>query len=216
MACHLGRAGVDHLIVDKAHYPRAHVGESLSHSSTSLLKEMDFLEAMDREGYIVKRGTSWTSWQEQGQVDISLEGLGEPAHAYQVDRAKFDEMLLRRAREQGSRVFSGAEVEHVDFNRRGAATGITLRLGGSKFTLKSNLIVDASGRQTILGRQLRLLKEHPQTPQFTVHSWFSGVERRKDRDGRLHTHLPPADREGLGVADSNKRSGDFSRRRVEP
>ena len=192
LGTYLARAGIDHLLVERAHYPRAHVGESLSYSSTAILKEIDFLPIMEREGFIRKHGVSWTSWLDHQQVNIDFEGLGQPGHAFQVDRAKFDDLLLKYAREQGTRVFSGANVDRIDFNRQGQASGVTVKVGESRFSLKSRLVVDASGRPAVLGHQLKLVKMSPDFPQNSVHSWFSNVERGESAtDSFTHIHLLP-------------------------
>src|SRR5256885_10312875 len=128
---------------------------------------------------MVKRGVSWTTWYGQEPVDLDYQGLGDEDHSYQMDRARFDDLLLRHARENGSRVFSGSRVDRVDFNRQGFACGITAKVGESRFTLRSRLVVDASGRNGLIGRQLRFLKPDPDFPQFAVHSWFKNVERGK-------------------------------------
>ncbi|MEW6734450.1 MAG: ATP-binding cassette domain-containing protein [Acidobacteriota bacterium] len=189
---YLAHAGVDHFIVDKAHYPRAHVGESLSYSTNTILEEIGFLPVMAQAGFLPKPGITWTSWQDQEEIDIEFSDLGEMGHTYQVDRARFDDLLLKHAREQGSRVFSGAQVERIDFNRQGFANGITAVLGESRFPLKSRMVVDASGRQTILGRQLKLLKPYAGFPEVAVHSWFTGVTRgRKQTADFTHIHLLP-------------------------
>ncbi|HEV2707572.1 MAG TPA: ATP-binding cassette domain-containing protein [Pyrinomonadaceae bacterium] len=195
LGTYLSKAGVDHLIIDKAHHPRAHVGESLSHSTTGLLREIGFLPLMEREGFIAKRGVSWTTWFDEQQVDMSFDDIEEGGHAYQVDRGKFDERLLRFASEHGSRVFSGAEVDRINFNRAGHASGVTVKVGGSRFSLNSRLVVDASGRQSVLGRQLGLLRQASDHPQFAVHSWFTGVERGDAATAtNTHIHLLPVKR----------------------
>lgn len=193
---YLGRAGVDHFILDKAHYPRAHVGESLSYMATLILGELDFLPVLERERFNPKGGVSWTSWQDGAQTDLPYEGLGGAGHSYHVDRARFDDLLLRHAREYGTRVFSGGQVERVNFDRRGFATGITARLGESRFSLRSRLVVDASGRQSLVARQLNLYRHHALYPQmFAVYSWFANVDRGgRETDDFLHLHLLPMER----------------------
>ncbi|HEX8128480.1 MAG TPA: tryptophan 7-halogenase, partial [Pyrinomonadaceae bacterium] len=192
LGTYLGRAGIDHLIVDKAHHPRAHVGESLSFSTTGILEEIGFLPIMERERFIVKHGVSWTTWFEREQVDMKFEELQPKGYAFQVDRGRFDELLLRFAREHGSRVFSGAEVDRVNFNRAGQANGATVKLGGSRFNLNARLIVDASGRRGLLGRQLNSVKPLTDFPQFAVHSWFTGVGRGDGATANnTHLHLLP-------------------------
>jgi len=191
----LGRAGIDHLIIDKAHHPRAHVGESLSFSTTRILKELDFLSTMEREHFVEKRGVAWTTWFDREQITVEFDELEKNGCAYQVDRARFDELLLHFAREHGSRVFSGAQVDRVNFNRANETNGVTVKVGEGRFVLKARVIVDASGRQAVLGHQLRLLKPAHLLPQFAVHSWFTNVDRGPASTANYtHIHLLPVRR----------------------
>ena len=178
LGCYLGRAGIDHLIIDKTHHPRAHVGESLSYMATRVLGELDLLPVLGREKFQTKGGVSWSSWQDGGHIDLPYGGLGGHGHSYHVNRAAFDDLLLRHAREYGARVFSGGQVERVNFDRRGYATGVTARLGESRFTLRARMVVDASGGQGVVGRQLELSGHGaPYPPLFSVYSWFANVGR---------------------------------------
>jgi flavin-dependent dehydrogenase len=150
---------------------------------------------MEREGFIRKHGVSWTSWLDHQEVDLDFDGLGEPEHAFQVERSKFDDLLLKYAREHGTRVFSGAQVDRIDFNRQGQASGVTVKVGESKFSLKSRLVVDASGRPAVLGHQLKLLKMSTELPRSSVHSWFANVARRRNvTDSFTNIHLLPFNR----------------------
>jgi ABC-type nitrate/sulfonate/bicarbonate transport system ATPase subunit/flavin-dependent dehydrogenase len=195
LGAHLGRAGVDHLIIDKAHHPRSHVGESLSFSTTALLRELGALPLVERERFVVKRGVSWTTWFDPRPVDLEFDELEEGGYAHQVDRARFDELLLRFARENGSRVFSGAEVDRVNFSRDGQANGVTVKLGGARFSLRARMVVDASGRGAVLGRQLDLLRQSSDYPQFSIHSWFRGVGLGPAATANnTHIHLLPMKR----------------------
>ena len=192
---HLSRAGVDHLIIDQAHHPRAHVGESLSLASTTMLGELGFLATMEREKFVVKRGFSWNTWFDRDPIDISYDELENDGYAYQVDRGKFDELMLRFARENGSRVFSGATVERVNFNSAGFASGVTVKVGETSFPLQSQMVIDASGRQGLLGTQLDLRKATSDLPQFAVHSWFTNVDRGPLATSDFtHVHLLPVAR----------------------
>ena len=195
LGTYLGRKGIYPLIIDKANHPRAHVGETLSYSTTGILKEIDFLPMMEGEKFVVKRGVSWFSWQDQEQIDMEFKQLGDPPYAYQVDRARFDDLLLKHAQENGAQVFSGAKVDRVVFDHNGFASGVTVKIGTSKINLKSRIVVDASGRQTLLGRQLGLLKTEPDLSQFAVHSWFESVDRgRRDTTDFTHIHVLPISR----------------------
>ena len=192
---HLARAGVDHLIIDKAHHPRAHVGESLSLASTEMLRDLGFLATMEREDFVVKRGLSWNTWFDLDPIDIAYDEIEKEGYAYQVDRGKFDELMLRFARENGSRVFSGATVERVNFNRAGFASGVTVKVGESRFILQSRMVIDASGRQGLIGNQFDLRRASPDLPQFAIHSWFLNVDRGPLASADFtHVHLLPVPR----------------------
>src|SRR5207244_2272543 len=62
LGAYLGRAGVDHIILDEAVHPRPHVGESLVCSTTRIFQDIDFLGVMEREKFIHKHGAVWTHW----------------------------------------------------------------------------------------------------------------------------------------------------------
>jgi FADH2 O2-dependent halogenase len=83
----------------------------------------------------------------------------------------------------------------VDFNRNGVASGVTARVGESRLSLRSKLVIDASGRHGLLGRQLNLLRPDPDLQQFAVHTWFTGVDRgTRPRSEYTHVHSLPAHR----------------------
>ncbi len=192
LGTYLARAGVDHIIIDKTHHPRAHVGESLVCSTTRILEEIDFLPAMARENFVLKNGVSWTSWFDPEPIDLPFRRTDDLNYAYHVDRAKFDDLLLKHARDNGSQILTGVQVDSVDFNRQGFAGGVTAKIGGAKLRLRSRLVVDASGRKALLGRQLQLLKPDPDFRQFAAHTWFANVERGKsDTVDYTHVHLLP-------------------------
>ena len=74
-------------------------------------------------------------------------------------------------------------------------------------------MADASGRNTILGTQLKLKKKDPLFNQFAVHGWYEGVKRGEaDNADFIHVYLlPHAAR--LGLADPDHRDDHIHRRR---
>src|SRR5213079_2314936 len=84
---------------------------------------------------------------------------------------------LKHAARQGSRVIEGSRVEHIEFGSDGSASGVRVLKDGVPSLLRCKLVVDASGRSTILGSQLRLKHHDALFDQFAVHNWFEGVDR---------------------------------------
>src|SRR5262249_12960400 len=77
----------------------------------------------------------------------------------------------------------------------GAACGVVIQHGGRRRALRCKLVVDASGRSTVLGTQLRLKRRDPEFHQFAVHNWFEGVDRGSvQTEDFIHIHILPAQR----------------------
>jgi FADH2 O2-dependent halogenase len=116
-------------------------------------------------------------------------------YTYHVDRGRFDQLLLEHAENCGSRVLQGVQVERVEFGPNGGVLGVTVHHAGATRLLRCRLVADASGRNTILGTQLKLKKKDPLFNQFAVHGWYEGVQRGEpDNADFIHVYLLPEPR----------------------
>ena len=149
LGTYLDRAGVDHIIIDKAHHPRPHVGESLDCATMRVLKEIDLLPVMEQERFVVRRGMCWSSWFDTAETSLDFHDLGEMDYSYHVDRAKFDDLLLQHARANGSRILTGVQVASIDFNRLGAASGVLLAAVTKTASAKEYLLEAPQVPQTV-------------------------------------------------------------------
>jgi len=192
-AAYLARAGVSCVVFEQELFPRPHVGESLVPSSTRVFKELGFLPKLDAAGFPRKYGAAWTA-SNQGMVYThSFEGLEAGSHVdirfvereqvgvdrpytYHVDRSKFDLLLLQHAHEVGAAVYEGVHVRGVDFSEPGRPA-IVFSIARQESRTKVRLIVDASGRRTLLGNQLKLRIQDPVFDQYALHTWFEGYDR---------------------------------------
>ncbi len=199
LGAYLAKAGIDHLILDKAVHPRRHVGESLVCSTTRLFEEIGFLPVMEREGFVRKYGANWVHWDDGGQCALRFREIPELGisqdYTYHVDRGRFDQLLLQHAENCGSRVLQGAHVERVEFGPGGEVVGVNVQHAGASRFLRCRLVADASGRNTVLGTQLKLKKKDPSFDQFAVHGWYEGVQRGEpDNADFIHVYLLPVPR----------------------
>lgn len=178
LSTYLAKANIKSIVVEKHNHPREHVGESLSYSTCNVLKEIDFLPIMEREDFLIKKGVCWNNYSNPEKLLLNFDNLGEFTHTYQVDRAKFDHLLLEHAQQQGVQLISGVSTSEVLFGEDNFANGVKLRLGNSDAKLSSKLVVDASGRQTLLARQLQQLEVDEELCQFAIYSWFRNVNNQ--------------------------------------
>jgi FADH2 O2-dependent halogenase len=154
---------------------------------------------MEEEQFIRKYGAAWHPPSSEGTVSIRfaefpLEGIDQD-YTYHVDRGKFDLALLKHAEGLGTEVLQGVAVSEVLFDEQGFACGVKANVGGQTVELKSKIVVDASGRDTFLGRHLRLKKKDPIFNQYAIHTWFENVDRgtEETRD-YIHIYFLPIER----------------------
>ncbi|MEU1012939.1 NAD(P)/FAD-dependent oxidoreductase [Streptomyces sp. NPDC088810] len=193
MASYLARAGLSVAVFEGDTFPRPHVGESLVPATTPVLHEIGALEKIDEAGFPRKYGASWTSAESRDIPVLDYKGLthgwtadiafverNQPGvdrdYTYHVDRGRFDAILLRHAAEQGATVVNGGRVLNVDFDDP-EAVELTVRTAGKETRYTAGMVVDASGRQTLLGRQLKVKVADPVFDQYAVHTWFEGLDR---------------------------------------
>ena len=211
MGSYLGKAGVKCAIIERALFPRPHVGESLVPSSTRVFKDLDFLPKMEEAGFPHKYGASWSSdplkkaysvdWEAletDGNADIRFDERAQPgvdkSYTYHVDRSKFDLMFLQHANQLGASVIEGVSVTNADLSSEEAS--VRFNLGRKEVSLKAHLVVDASGRNTLLGNRLKLKVKDPVFDQYAIHTWFDGLNRgalasNKSFSDYIHIHFLP-------------------------
>ncbi|GIV76511.1 MAG: FAD-binding protein [Litorilinea sp.] len=198
LGCYLSRAGIDNIIFEGANFPRAHVGESLVTSTVAIFKELGFLQTMEEAGFVRKFGAAWHA---PGGRSLSLrfnavpeEGIDQD-YTYHVDRAQFDLLLLKHAEKLGSRVYQGTHVRRVLLDEAGQARGVCVQVGSSEVEVPARVVVDASGRNTLLGRQLRLKQKDPIFNQYAVHAWFKNLDRGEGEEADyIHIYFLPVER----------------------
>lgn len=192
MAAYLVRAGVRCIVLEKEIFPRPHVGESLVPSSTRVFKELGFLPVMESSGFPRKYGAAWTAENTKRVYDHDWDGLSphcdvdvrfaerdqpgvEQPYTYHVDRAKFDDLLLQHAHASGAEVYQGVNV--IGAETDGGQATIRYRMGQLEHDVTARIVVDASGRRTLLGNQRKWRIRDPVFDQFAMHTWFEGYDR---------------------------------------
>lgn len=196
MGAYLAKAGVRCVVFERETFPRPHVGESLVPSSTRVFKDLDFLDVMEEAKFPHKYGAVWTAATSKSYGVHDWEGLDEDCAAghaaiefserpqpgvdtnytFHVDRGKFDMLLLQHAKKLGATVHEGVKVQGVDFDR-GPRPVVRARIDGEDREFRVKMVIDASGRHTVLGNQLKLKLKDPVFDQYAFHAWFDGYKR---------------------------------------
>ena len=138
------------LIVEKETFPRYQIGESLLpstiHGVCRLLGVGDELAAAGfplKRGGTFRWGASETPWN--FAFSVSPKIAGRTSHAYQVERSKFDKILLDNAVRKGVEARQNCTVTEV-LEDDGRVTGLAYTDGdGNSHRVSARYVIDASG-----------------------------------------------------------------------
>ena len=168
------------LILEKEKFPRDHVGESQLPAISGILHEMgcwDEVEAADfplKVGATYRWGKSSELWDFDFAAPSEVEKLARPTAyeglrhftAFQVDRARYDDILLRHAESLGTEVMEETMIAkvHRDGDR---VEGLETRDGTM---IKAKLYIDASGHIGVLRRGMGV-ETKPETNLQNIAMW---------------------------------------------
>ncbi len=167
------------IVLEKEHFPRYHVGESLIPHCWDTLDRLGMTERLDAEGYQSKQSVQFVS--PDGELSTPFyfsKHTDHPrARTWQVDRASFDTMMMERAREAGAEVREGIKV--LDFlEEDGVITGVTAEdESGKKFELRAPITMDASGRDALFQRKKKWRKRDPKLNKIAIWTLYKGAKR---------------------------------------
>lgn len=177
----LAEKGYKVVVLEKARHPRFHIGESLLPANLPLFERLGVAEEVKAIG-MEKWGAEFVSpWHETRQVFRFAEAWDKSMpHAYQVHRAKFDEILIRNAERKGVEVHEGCRAKTIDFLPDNAGAVIRAeRDDGRESTWRARFIVDASGRDTFLANRFQIKHRNPKHNSSSVYGHFANARRHE-------------------------------------
>jgi flavin-dependent dehydrogenase len=212
-ASYLAKAGLSVVVFEGETFPREHVGESLVPAVIPVMHDIGVIGKVEAAGFPRKYGAAWTSSDTRPtstlDFDAGSHGLGvaeiayeerdqngvDRVYAWHVDRGQFDSMLLKHSEELGAKVYQGVRVNRVDFTDRDRPV-LQAKIGDQPLEVAVRCVLDASGRQTLLGQQLKVKVPDKVFNQYAVHTWFEGLDRaslaRRPEDADyIHVHFLP-------------------------
>lgn len=182
----LGNHGCKTLICEKEKFPRFHIGESLLPNGNRILKEIGVWEKIQNAGFIEKYAAEFTLPDRSRSVrNVFSEGLvANLDQAYQVERSRFDQILLDHAATSGCAVRQETVVASTVRSRTGWTVVARNLQTGEEQQIEARWIIDASGRNCVMGPTLGIEKERiPYPGRFAVFNHFKGVKRSPDKEG---------------------------------
>jgi len=154
----LRKQGRQVLVLEREQFPRFSIGESLLPQSMEYIEAAGMLRAVVEAGFQYKNGAAFACGEQRTEFDFRDKFSQGWGTTYQVQRARFDEVLAREAARLGAEVRYRHEVLAVDV--AGERPSAQVRdADGRNYSVTANFLLDASGFGRVLPRLLDL--EYP-------------------------------------------------------
>lgn len=138
----MAQLGHEVSLIERLHFPRTRLGESLSPGVLPLLEMIGARLPVERAGFPRVRSVT-TAWDGDVQERHDPEQRG-----LLVDRGRFDALLLARARALGVRVVQPASVR--ERRQSDGRWWLGVEQDGRKIEIEADFLTDASGRAGVL------------------------------------------------------------------
>lgn len=189
-AAQLAKRGVSVLVLEKAHHPRFHLGESLLPQSMPVLKQVGVFDEVAAR-FIVKRGANFheSGTLKQSRYDFSEAFDRSTTFAFEVPRDEFDELLARHAQKCGADFREGWTVTKfvLDEAANGGPSFVEATdPSGKSHTFETKIAIDATGRDSLIAHAQRSTEKVPELDKTAIFShWNNAWRDEGDRAGDI-------------------------------
>lgn len=177
----LAQWGMRVCLLETSDFSQARIGESLLPACNPIFREIGVWDKIEAAGFIRKYGAEFETPDGNKRVHNVfargyIKGLD---YTYQVERPRFDQLLLDHAANSGCIIDRETRIdsvrEHFDHIEIQTKEGQILTAGW---------IIDASGRSQFLGRHWKLpTAPNPYPSRIAVYNHFDHVQRAAGTEG---------------------------------
>jgi flavin-dependent dehydrogenase len=166
-------------LVERQLFPRFHIGESLLPMGNAVLQATGAWPKVVSAGFVRKLGAEFmlSDGSEPKEILFSESRIPGLDSTFQVERAKFDSILLEHARSLGSDIRMETTVRTLEPSGDFVAATLVEK-GGASTRIKARWVIDAGGRENLYESAQKRILDPPLFPRrAAVYSHFEGVAR---------------------------------------
>lgn len=190
----LAKAGIDVLLVDRAHFPRPKpCAEYLSPEASRILSDMGALEAIEESGAAALAGIRVRAPNGAviaGDFAASHGFRGFSDRGLSVRREVLDKILVDRAREAGATIVEGVRVTGIARAENDRSPVVATLARGRAGAINARFVVAADGLRSIIAKRLGLAKTQRWPRRLALVTHYANVgdvgehgEMHVERDG---------------------------------
>ena len=171
------------LLVEKGQHPRFCIGESLLPATEPVWRELGVYDRIKEAGVIPKYGAYFTYADGAKPEYFHFpDSAGQKmGRAFEVPRDVFDKLLWDRAVEVRATCVDLTRVRRVLFEGD-RATGVEIEDSSGAREVRARLVLDCSGRTTLLGKQLEIRGPEPFLDKVAIFTHYTDVVRSTGED----------------------------------
>jgi FADH2-dependent halogenase len=171
------------VVLEREHFPRFHIGESLLPHTMQLLETLGVYDTIASAGFVPKWGASFVLGNGERSQAFYFDNSLVPGHpgAFQVLRSTFDHLLLDHSRTRGADVREGHTLKDVVVEGDGINATVRGEDGGT-YNVRARFFADATGRDAFLATRARARRHDPGLKHVAIFAHFGGVRRDEGRD----------------------------------
>lgn len=172
----LAAEGHSVFLLEKSKFPRFHIGESMVPYLSKLLEMMNVYDKVKESAFVKKTGVEFLtgSTGELQRQSFSYLADGQYKYTNNLNRARFDKILLEHCEDTGAEVLQGADVKKLLLNGE-KVTGVEYQYQGQKYIAKAPYVVDASGRAGLVSNHFKLRKMNSRLENVAVFQHYKDV-----------------------------------------
>jgi len=160
----LSQHGYKVLLIDRDQHPRFHIGESMLPMSEPIFQRLGVDWQVGQ--YQRKNGAEFIDEAEGLRIRFPLASQHQP---YQVERSKFDLMMIENAAKQGVDVHQVEMVKDVSCD----IDQVSVRTDKGEYSAR--YLIDATGRSAMMGRRKKSIQRIDNLGKFSLYTHYHSV-----------------------------------------
>lgn len=173
----LAQAGRRVLVLEKEKFPRFHVGESLLPYNRQIFEDLGVWPKLESAGFMLKRGAQFLmgNGDQKVRLDFSKGAFTAFPQSIQVERSKFDNILLTHSHEAGAEICEQALVLEHTVTSEGVSVRYRTPESGEQ-TASARFLIDASGLTNFTANKASLREYYDGHKKVAMFRHYRGVD----------------------------------------